>query len=252
MSISQSANYQSFVADFNKIAQHRHRYEVFRDFVTMSAISMHNALFKDERLETEYLHIVGKYTEEEVNLFCVLFAKFISLLDPEPSDILGNLYMSLDLGNGNMGQFFTPSGVCDLMAQVHFASNLQEAIPDYTMLHEPTCGSGGMVLAFVKKMISHGHNPADKLFVQCQDIDRLAALMCYLQLSLWNIPAVVIVGDTLKNEAREIFYTQRYYLGLWRIRLKTPPKPRRGLQPANPAQHAPDDQPAPAIDAKAA
>ena len=50
-----------FIKIFNSLARHRHRYEVFRDFVTMSAISLHNAIRKDEELEQEYLQIVGQY-----------------------------------------------------------------------------------------------------------------------------------------------------------------------------------------------
>ena len=76
------------------------------------------------------------------------------------------------------------------------------------------------MLAFVKVMLSHGHDPAKRLWVQCQDVDRTAALMCYLQLSLWNVPAVVIVGNTLAMEVREAFYTPAHYLGFWGARLR--------------------------------
>ncbi len=44
--------------------------------------------------------------------------------------------------------------------------------------------------------------------------------MCFIQLTLWNIPAVVVVGDTLANEEREVFYTPSHYLGFWDVRLK--------------------------------
>ena len=77
-----------------------------------------------------------------------------------------------------------------------------------------------MVLAFAKVMMSHGHNPAHKLWMQCIDVDRLAALMCYIQLTLWHIPAEVVVGNTLSMEIREVFYTLANYLGGWRQRLK--------------------------------
>lgn len=33
-----------FVRAFNGIARHRHRYEVFRDFVTLSALSVQNSM----------------------------------------------------------------------------------------------------------------------------------------------------------------------------------------------------------------
>ena len=42
-----------FIKTFNNIARHRHRYEVFRDFVTMSAISLHNAVNKNDEMEEE-------------------------------------------------------------------------------------------------------------------------------------------------------------------------------------------------------
>jgi hypothetical protein len=77
-----------------------------------------------------------------------------------------------------------------------------------------------MVLAFVKVMLSHGHDPSKRIWVQCQDVDRTAALMCYLQLSLWHVPAVVIVGNTLALEVREAFYTPAHYLGFWGVRLR--------------------------------
>lgn len=77
-----------------------------------------------------------------------------------------------------------------------------------------------MVLAFVKVMLSHGHNPAERLWVQAQDIDRTAAMMCYLQMALWHIPGVVIVGNTIACEAREVFYTPVHYLGFWHHKLR--------------------------------
>ena len=77
-----------------------------------------------------------------------------------------------------------------------------------------------MVLAFVDVLLSHKHNPAERLWVQCQDIDRTAALMCYIQLTLWNVPGVVIVGNTITLEAREVFYTPAHCLGLWGYKLR--------------------------------
>jgi len=55
--------------------------------------------------------------------------------------------------------------------------------------------------------------------VQATDIDRTTALMCYIQLSLWGVPAQVIVGNTLTNEVREVFYTPVYYINQWDRRL---------------------------------
>lgn len=220
MLTSRNPAWGDFVRSFNRIASHRHRYEVFRDFVTMAAISMHNAIHKDEKLESEYLAIVKRYERDQVTALCGLFAKLVLLLDAEPQDVLGPLYMELELGNTQAGQFFTPHEISELMARLTYGDELKTLDKPFITLCEPACGAGGMVLAFVKVMLSYGHDPAKRLWVQCQDVDRTAALMCYLQLSLWNVPAVVIVGNTLTNEAREVFYTPAHYLGLWKYRLR--------------------------------
>lgn len=186
----------------------------------MSAIAMNNTLHKSDKLEMEYLQIIGKYKKDEVQMLCDLLGRLVMLLDPEPIDVLGALYMALNLGNTHTGQHFTPPTISELMARIMGGDELREITAPFITLCEPTCGAGGMVLAFTKVMISYGHNPSEKLWVQCQDIDRLAALMCYLQLSLWNIPAAVIVGDSLALETREVFYTPQHYLGFWDIKLK--------------------------------
>ena len=100
-----------------------------------------------------------------------------------------------------------------------YGDQLKDIKQPFITLSEPTCGADGMVLAFVKVMLSQGHNPARKLWVQCVDIDRLAALMCYVQLSLWHVPAQVVVGNSLTLETREVFYTPAHYMGAWDIRL---------------------------------
>lgn len=212
---------EGFISLFNRIAPHKHRYDLFRDFVIMSAISIHNAIVKSEELEQEYLRIVKDYKEADVKGICELLAMLIELLEVEPADVLGGLYMELGLGNDKNGQFFTPDCVSLLCAKISSqgAFDKLENKPFIT-LSEPACGAGGMILAFVKEMIEQKHSPHEKLFVQAIDIDRLTALMCYLQLSLWNVPAQIIVGDTLSGKIRETYYTPAYYLFGWDMRLK--------------------------------
>lgn len=216
-----------FVKEFNNLARHKHRYEVFRDFVTVGALSVHNS-FRGPRydeLEAEYLQIAGMYDREELEGFARLLGILVALLDVEPRDILGQLYMSLELGNTNTGQFFTPPEVSELMARITFGDGAEHVDKPFITLCEPACGAGGMVLAFVKVMLEKGWNPVDRVWVQAQDIDRTAALMCYLQLALWHVPAAVVVGNTIAVEAREVFYTPAHYLGFWPNKLA-----RRGAE----------------------
>ena len=209
----------SFIKIFDGIAKHNHRYTIFSDFVTLSAISLHNAVNKLDHLEAEYMEIIGKYTKEEANSFAKLLAELINMLEEEPKDVLGSLYMELNLSNNKTGQFFTPNHISELMAKISYDDDLRELNKPFITLSEPACGAGGMVLAFSKVMLSHNLNPAERLWVQCIDIDRIAALMCYIQLSLWNIPAQVYVGNTLTLEFRERFFTPAHYLYGWREKL---------------------------------
>jgi len=220
MTETKQYNKQSFIKNFNSIAKHKHRYQVFSDFVTMSAIALHNAVNKSETLESEYMEIVGKYSKDEACKMSELLANLIELLEPEPRDVLGGLYMELELGNTNNGQFFTPPDVSLMLAQLSYGDKLESLKKPFITLSEPACGAGGMVLAFVKTMLNNKHNPAEKLWVQCTDIDRIAGLMCYLQLSLWHVPAEVIIGNTLSMEIREVYYTPAHYLGNWDTKLK--------------------------------
>jgi type I restriction-modification system DNA methylase subunit len=202
----------SFIKIFDGIAKHNHRYTIFSDFVTLSAISLHNAVNKLDHLEAEYMEIIGKYTKDEANSFSKLLAELINMLEEEPKDVLCGLYMELNLSNNKTGQFFTPNHISELMAKISYDDDLRELKKPFISLSEPACGAGRMVLAFTKVMLSHNHNPAERLWVQCVDVDRIAALMCYIQLPLWNIPAQVYVGNTLTLEFRERFFTPAHYL----------------------------------------
>jgi N-6 DNA Methylase len=219
MSHRKGPQWARFIRLSGEIAPHRHRYEVFRDFVTVSAISLHNVISKNDKLEAEYLAIVGHYKRDDVDRFAKLLGELIEILDIEPWDALGQMYMELEIHNEKAGQFFTPPALSELMARITASDLIAKLNRPFLMVCEPACGAGGMILAFTKVLIEHRHNPAEKLWVQCQDVDRMSALMCYLQLSLWNIPGVVIVGNTLSMEVREVFYTPAHYLGRWDDRL---------------------------------
>jgi len=211
---------KSFIDAFNGIARHKHRYKVFEDFVTISAIALHNGIRKSDVLEKEYLSIIGKYSKDEASAFAQLLGQLVNMLEAEPIDILGQLYMELEISNKNAGQFFTPDSISQLMGKMVYGNEIKIPPCGFVTLSEPTCGAGGMVLSFVKEMINQKLNPAYNLWVQCIDIDRTVALMCYVQLSLWNVPAQILVGNTLSMEFREQFFTPAHYIFNWRYKLQ--------------------------------
>jgi len=211
----------AFIRTFKNTARHEHRYDVWRDFVTMAACSLHNGFFKCETREAEYLKIIHRYEKADQQRFPELLGCLIEMLEPEPRDVLGPLYMELEIASKDRGQFFTPPELSEMMARLT-TDDPKAALKTqpFITMQEPACGAGGMVLALVKTLIDAGYNPAEVLWVQCIDIDRLAALMCFVQLTLWHVPAEVVVGNTLTLETREVWHTPAHHLGFWSSKLR--------------------------------
>jgi type I restriction-modification system DNA methylase subunit len=214
-------DYHEFLSLFHTIAKEKHRYTVFSDFVTISAISLRNVLEKNAVLEAEYMDIVGRYRRDDVLKLKDLFHLLVQYLEADPRDCLGELFMTLGFSEDTKGQFFTPEPICDLISQVTFADVMGtlQTKPFITM-NDPACGAGAMLLAAAKLIRRAGYSLEQVLWVQAVDIDRMTALMCYIQLSLWNIAAEVIVGNSLTLEYREHWLTFAHHQYGWRWKLK--------------------------------
>ena len=150
-----------------------------------------------------------------------MFADLVDALQYEltwsnaPTDVLGPLFHDLELHNKYKGQFFTPQSVCDMMSLISFDKNLVHE-KGYINLYEPCCGSGAMIFGFAKAMAENELNYCHQLVVTATDIDLKCVYMCYLQLSLYGIPAVVIHGDTLTLEEWSHWYTPVYVMNSWK------------------------------------
>lgn len=74
----------------------RSRWQVWSDWITMSAIAVSNATDRshfDER-EKQYLSIAGKYTRPEMEAFTEMLALLVVALEDNPEqDFLGELYI---------------------------------------------------------------------------------------------------------------------------------------------------------------
>ena len=65
----------------------------------------------------------------------------------------------------------------------------------YRTATDPACGAGAMLIAFANAAKRHGINYQKHVLFVSQDIDRTAAMMCYIQMSLLGCPAVVVIGE---------------------------------------------------------
>ncbi|UJW28848.1 N-6 DNA methylase [Saccharothrix sp. AJ9571] len=207
----------------NTASGERRTIQVFQDFCELSALTIRNAVDRDgfDTREARYLTIAATYTPEEMNRFAAALAHLTMALSDLLSDGLGHLYMSLDLGNEHLGQFFTPYDVSLLAASMtsdDMVSRLQTQ--EFITISEPTSGSGGMVIAIADLLSRSGVNYQKAIHVTTQDIDITAVHMTYVQLALLHIPALVVHGDVLTLEERDVWPTPVHVLDGWDMRLR--------------------------------
>ncbi|HEC8685036.1 TPA: DUF1738 domain-containing protein [Salmonella enterica subsp. enterica serovar Oranienburg] len=213
---------QEFVSLFNRIAPHENRWQVFSDFAHMAAAALYNAVHRDPTVEADYLRRVKRYSKEDALRMSGLLAAVTDGLEFSPTDFLGQLLMTLELGNQYLGQYFTPYSVSYMMARMNMADRLpelEEGGREYITVCDPACGAGGMIVATAEAMLEAGYNPQKQMLAFCTDIDPLAAMLCYIQLTLMHIPAVVCVGNSLTMEITREMATPAYRLGLWDLKL---------------------------------
>lgn len=201
------------------------RHEIFRDFCAFYALSLRFVAMSnlDELQGQEYIRIKNKYSKEDFLLFCQIESLILDALTASISDVLGQVYMQLEISNSNMGQFFTPPSISRLMAQLtvgDMAENPALKRWGFIQMSEPTVGAGGMVLEYAEVMREQGLNPQRQLHVLAQDLDIVAVYMSYIQFSLAGIPAVILHGNSLNpDDVRSVWHTIMHVKDGWRQQL---------------------------------
>lgn len=218
-------------------------WEVFNDWVECAAIAHANVWPTPARAEREdrYQRHVSTYGAENMRRFAHLLGHLTMWPEQEPTDALGHLYMSLEIGNDHTGQFFTPFHVSKLMAALTTdESSLVEQVAKrgFIAAHEPTVGAGGMVIALAVHMREQGLNPQQQLWVSGVDIDITCVHMAFLQLSLLGIPAEIIHGDALTLTTHSVWHTAFHHLGHWQYRVRNQPELKPLLLPSGPTTQA--------------
>ena len=189
-------------------------YVIFYDFCKMFSISIANAckMRHDDiwqKREDAYVEVAKKYTKEEMVQFIELKEHLIEAFEEKMGDVLGEIYMESGAGNKSTGQFFTPFHVSEAVAALVVPEVVTEETP-YRM-HEPSSGSGGMIVAAAKIIRDRDLNYQKCMKVVAQDLDWLAVYMCYIQLSMYGIDAIVVQGDSLCDPYHKGYPEERVF-----------------------------------------
>lgn len=242
-----SPHLKSIVKLFETCRYRHDIYTVFTDWCECAAIAMSNALDirQREKREARYLDIVKSYSKEELAIFPKVLGEVTMALETAYQDILGATFHELELHNTARGQFFTPYPICQAMAMMQVGDDTRAIVDErgYITAHEPAVGAGATIIALAEALKNAGINYQEHLHVTAVDIDPRAVHMAYIQFSLLHIPAQVIVGDTLRLEFREDWFTPAHVMGFWSGRLAAD----RAAQPPNapPVTQAPIRVPPP-------
>lgn len=229
-----SDNRKQFVKHLNNFAAYGYsKYTVWSDFLHIAAISLANncdpyhtvtsqKIF-EEREET-YKHIIGKYKPQAQELFADMYATLVKELSTYPpgsfTDVLGELFMELEFGDEWKGQFFTPQYVSDLCGRIT-VDEPELKRKGYVTLNEPCQGGGSMILGVANAISNLGYNPQKTLLTIANDLDERSVHMCFIQLSLYGLPAIVLRQNTLTLETfGDAWVTPMFIFDAWTFKAR--------------------------------
>lgn len=214
---------KAFQKKLEELAYGRSLYDVWNDFITLSAVTIANSVsFRQEREDIGH-SIMKKYGEQGMAGMKELFARTVDALEGNPcQDYLGTMYMEFGFGNQHLGQFFTPYHLAEAMATL----SLPDEDRPYLTVGDPCCGSGVMLIAAFHRTLQQKRNPHTQMFCVGQDISFVIAMMCYIQISLLGIAGYVVVGNSLTEPQKgsvliapkEAWCTPLYFHGIWQAR----------------------------------
>lgn len=227
---------QEFLKIFREMCYIRSAWQVWSDLISMIACTLANST-DPEKEGTRYLDREREYKQCAERLGGVdkpaqCMNVIVEALERNPEqDFLGELFMELELGNHWKGQFFTPYCVCKAMSSI-VAGDVDKQIEErgYISVCDPACGAGATLIATVSDMKLSKYNFQNHVLFVGQDIDRVAGMMCYIQLSLLGCAGYIYIGDTLKTpmaghvlfpqerEEQELWIMPMFRLGAWQWR----------------------------------
>jgi type I restriction-modification system DNA methylase subunit len=190
---------QELVDLIRKASYNHSTWRVWDDLMYMGATAITQPFRWIQAREDEYLRRIGQYNAKEQALFPQMFAEIVMALEQEGCvDVLGDLYMELELYNQWKGQFFTPWNVCRMMGKM-VDSDAVEMIKQqgYITVHDSCCGSGAMLIAYAHNCKEQEVDYQRHVLFVSQDIDPVVARMCYIQMSLLGMPGYTVIGNSL-------------------------------------------------------
>lgn len=173
----------------NPVFGHVHSYDLYRNWLEAVWVFLEAVNAPDT-----FRQCLDRYSHAEGEEFGRLLGLYVDAVEANPfGDILGELFMRLDVKSVAAGQFFTPAPIAEMMARMQFdAEAFKQVVAEKgeVTVCDPAVGSGVMLLAFAK--VVHGALGlwgTGKLRLYGMDIDMRCVHMCRIQLRMNGLDA---------------------------------------------------------------
>lgn len=183
--------------------------KVFRDFISLFAISLSNKVAFNQENSNMYEKIYQSYEKEEQFNFYALSAELTKLFcnEKDPYDLLGEIYQQIS--NKNYLKLINNSPLQEVGRKLQGVININKRANNGKMI-EVNCGSGAMILAYASTLKMFKLDYKFDLEVTAIDTDIINVFMTYIQLYFFEISAVVILVDEKTNKELMKLYTPSY------------------------------------------
>jgi type I restriction-modification system DNA methylase subunit len=197
----------------NPVFAHMHPYDLYRQWLE-AVWALLNLPLDVQAFKTT----LDAYTFAQGQELGRLFNLYLQAVEELPfRDILGTIFMKLDVNSVRAGQYFTPWPIAEMMARMTFdRGEFLRLVKERgeVSVCDPACGSGVMLLAFGKVVHdAFGRDGTARLRLYGMDIDPRCVAMCRIQLRMNGLDgfgrmAALLQGHEQPAQAQAELFTE--------------------------------------------
>lgn len=184
--------------------------KVFKDFISLFAISLSNRVVFNKKNSDKYEEIYQSYEKEEQPYFYALSTELTRIFcnEKDPYDVLGDIYQKVTKSN-YLKLLNNNSPLQEVGKKLQGIININKKTNNGNMI-EVNCGSGAMILAYASTLKMFKLDYKKDLQVTAIDTDIINVFMTYIQMWFFDIAATVILVDEKSNKELMRLYTPAY------------------------------------------
>lgn len=184
--------------------------KVFKDFISLFAISLSNKVVFNKKNSDKYEEIYQSYEKEEQPYFYALSTELTRIFcnEKDPYDVLGDIYQKVTKKN-YLKLLNSNSPLQEVGKKLQGIININKKANNGNMI-EVNCGSGAMILAYASTLKMFKLDYKKDLQATAIDTDIINVFMTYIQMWFFDIAATVILVDEKSNKELMRLYTPAY------------------------------------------